>query len=172
MEFNSAFKGLIYIVHLVGYFHGWLLWLSLVFPSPIRSSDLPWNSLTKILFLIPTLILHLLALMSTEIRCGSATARMLRLWVRIPPGPWMSVCFDCCVLSGRGLGDELIPRPEESYRLWCVIVCYLESSWMGRPWPTGMLSPPPPPKAIESTFLKWQWRFFAYLKCSWFLAFN
>jgi len=26
------------------------------------------------------------------------------------------------VLSGRGLCDELIARPEESYRLWCVVV--------------------------------------------------
>jgi len=25
-------------------------------------------------------------------------------------------------LSGRGLCDELITRPEESYRLWCVVV--------------------------------------------------
>jgi hypothetical protein len=25
-------------------------------------------------------------------------------------------------LSGRGLCDGPIPRPEESYRLWCVIV--------------------------------------------------
>jgi len=30
-------------------------------------------------------------------------------------------------LSGRGLCDELITRPEESYRLWCVIVCDLEN---------------------------------------------
>ena len=42
--------------------------------------------------------------------------------VRIPPGAWMSVCCECCVLSGRGLCDELITRPEESHRLWCVIV--------------------------------------------------
>jgi len=28
-------------------------------------------------------------------------------------------------LSGRGLCDELITRPEESYRLWCVVVCDL-----------------------------------------------
>jgi hypothetical protein len=28
-----------------------------------------------------------------------------------------------CVLSGRGLCDGLITRPEESYRLWCVLVC-------------------------------------------------
>ena len=29
------------------------------------------------------------------------------------------------MLSGRGLCDELITRPEESYRLWCV-VCDIE----------------------------------------------
>jgi hypothetical protein len=32
-----------------------------------------------------------------------------------------------CVLSGRGLCDELITRPEESYRLWCFVVCDLEN---------------------------------------------
>jgi len=32
------------------------------------------------------------------------------------------------LLSGRGLRDELITRPEESYRLWWVIVCDLETS--------------------------------------------
>jgi len=31
------------------------------------------------------------------------------------------------VLSGRGLCDELITRPEESYRLWCLFVCDLEN---------------------------------------------
>jgi len=40
----------------------------------------------------------------------------------------MFVCCECCVLSGRGLCDELITRPEEYYRLWCVIVCDLETS--------------------------------------------
>jgi hypothetical protein len=30
----------------------------------------------------------------------------------------------CCVLSGSGLCDELITRPEESYRLWRVVVAY------------------------------------------------
>ena len=38
-----------------------------------------------------------------------------------------------CVLSGRGLCDELITRPEESYRLWCVVVCDLETSRMRMP---------------------------------------
>jgi hypothetical protein len=37
--------------------------------------------------------------------------------------------FVCCVLSGRGLCDELITRPEESYRLWRVVVCDQETSW-------------------------------------------
>jgi hypothetical protein len=36
--------------------------------------------------------------------------------------------FVCCVLSGRGLCDEPITRPEESYRLWCIVVCDLETS--------------------------------------------
>ena len=39
------------------------------------------------------------------------------------------------MLSGRGLCDELITRPEESYRLWCVVACDLETSRMRRPWP-------------------------------------
>jgi len=47
----------------------------------------------------------------------------------------MFVCCDCCVLSGRGLCNELITRPEESYRLRCVVVCDLETSRMRRPWP-------------------------------------
>jgi hypothetical protein len=34
----------------------------------------------------------------------------------------MSVCCECCVLSGRGLCDELITCPEESYRVWGVWV--------------------------------------------------
>jgi len=70
-----------------------------------------------------------------RLRRRSTTARLLRLWVRIPPGAWMSVCCECCVLSGRGLCDELITRPEESYRLWCVVVCDLETSWLRKPWP-------------------------------------
>ena len=65
-------------------------------------------------------------------QCGlrrrSAEARLLRSWVRIPAGAWMFVCCDCYVLSGRGLCKELITRPEESYRLWCVVVCNLETS--------------------------------------------
>jgi hypothetical protein len=35
----------------------------------------------------------------------------------------------CCVLSGRGLCDGLITRPEEAYRLWRVVVCDQKTSW-------------------------------------------
>jgi len=37
-------------------------------------------------------------------------------------------------LSGRGLCDELITRPEESYRLCCVVVCDLKTSRIGAPY--------------------------------------
>jgi hypothetical protein len=69
------------------------------------------------------------------LRCGFVAACLLGLRVRNPPGAWMSVCFECCVLSGRGLCDGLIARPEESYRLWCVVVFELGSSRTTRPWP-------------------------------------
>ena len=61
-------------------------------------------------------------------------ARLLRLWFRIQPWVWRSVCCECCRLSGRGLCDELITRLEESYRLWCVVVCDLETSRIGAPY--------------------------------------
>ena len=81
----------------------------------------------------------------TGLRRRSAAARLLRLRVRIPQGAWMSVCCECCVLSSRGLCDGLITRPEESYRLWCV-VCDIETSWMRRPWPNGGRGVAAPPK--------------------------
>jgi hypothetical protein len=73
------------------------------------------------------------------LRCRSVAAHLLRLWVRIPSGVWMSVVN--VVLSGRGLCDELITHLEESYRLWCVVVFDLETSWKRRPWPTGTVAP-------------------------------
>jgi len=62
------------------------------------------------------------------------TARLLRSWVRIPPGAWIFVCCECRLLSGRGLCDALITRPEESYRMCCVVVCDLETLRMGAPY--------------------------------------
>ena len=44
------------------------------------------------------------------IRRGFAAARLLGLRVRHPSGAWMSVCCECCVLSGTGLSVRLITR--------------------------------------------------------------
>ena len=74
------------------------------------------------------------------LRRKSSAARLLRSWVRIPLGAWMFVCCECCVLSGRGLCDGLITRPEESYRMWRVFVCDQETSKTRRLKPaTGLL---------------------------------
>ena len=46
----------------------------------------------------------------------------------------MSVCYECCVLSGRGLCDELITRPEEPYgcvSVTSVVCCQVEVSATG-----------------------------------------
>jgi len=64
----------------------------------------------------------------------STASRLMRLWVRIPPEAWF-ICCECCILSDRGLCDGMITRPEESYRLWFVVECDLETSRMRRPWP-------------------------------------
>ena len=44
-----------------------------------------------------------------------------------PTGGMDGLSVVSVVLSGRGLCDELITRPEESYRLRCVVVCDLEN---------------------------------------------
>jgi len=46
----------------------------------------------------------------------------------------MFVCCECCVLSGGGLCDELIARPEESYgclSVVSVVCCQVEVSATG-----------------------------------------
>ena len=47
----------------------------------------------------------------------------------------MTVCCECCVLSGRGLCDGLFPRPEESYgclSVVSVVCCQVDVSATGR----------------------------------------
>jgi hypothetical protein len=55
-----------------------------------------------------------------------------------PAGEWMSVSFERCVLSGRGLCVGMITHPEESYRVWCVWVwsCILDNE-AALPGPLG-----------------------------------
>ena len=59
-----------------------------------------------------------------DLRHRSSAVRLMGLRVRISPGPWMSVCCECRVLSGRGLCVGLITLPGQSYRMWrvCVIM--------------------------------------------------
>jgi hypothetical protein len=56
----------------------------------------------------------------------SAAARVLGLRVRMQPKAWMSVCCECCLLSGRSVCEGPIPRPQKSYRVWCARVCVAE----------------------------------------------
>jgi hypothetical protein len=57
------------------------------------------------------------------VRLRSVAERLLGSWVRIPPGAWFLSLVSVYVLSGRGLCDGPIPRPEEYYWLWCVSEC-------------------------------------------------
>jgi hypothetical protein len=111
----------------------------------IRSQSNGWNALTPqslvVLNLLLQLYWHCIEVLCRSqwprvLRCRSVAAHLPRSWVRIPPGAWIFVCCECCVLSDRGLCDELITHPEEFYRLWYVVVCDLEISRMRRrPWP-------------------------------------
>ena len=92
--------------------------------------------LFRLLIIVIYVLLSSMSQWSRGLWCSCEVVRLLRLWVRIPLRGWMFVCCECCVLSGRGLCEELITRPEESYRLWYVVVFDLETSWMRRPWPT------------------------------------
>jgi hypothetical protein len=103
-----------------------------------------------------------------SLRRRSVAARLLGLWVRIPPVAWIFVCCEYCVLSGRGLCDELIIRPEDSYRLWCVVVCDLETSRMRRSRPVLGHSATPPPKKKKMYWnhiaIKWNFGNISVLK--------
>jgi hypothetical protein len=95
-------------------------------------------------------------------RRGSVAFRLLGLRIRIPPGAWMSVSCECCVLSGRGLCVGLITLPEESYRMWCVSDCDREAWIMRRPWPTGAVAPWEKKsfnlyKYINTSVISWKW---------------
>jgi len=48
----------------------------------------------------------------------------------------MKLYYEYFVLSGRSLYDELIIRPEESYRRRCIFVSDQETSTMGKQRPT------------------------------------
>jgi len=66
-------------------------------------------------------------------RRRSATARLLRLWIRIPPGSWNFCCCECCVFSQVEVSATSWSLVQRNPTDWCV-VCDLESSRMTRPW--------------------------------------
>ena len=66
---------------------------------------------------------------SRDWECG----RLLAGTAGSNPTEDMEVCCQLFVLSGKGLRDELVPRPTD-----CGVSEYdRESSKMKRPWPTG-----------------------------------
>ena len=70
------------------------------------------------------------------------------------PTEGMDVSREDCVLSGRGLCNEPITHPDESYRLWCVILCDLETSGMRRPWSTGVCCAKKKDSTLSSNHVK------------------
>jgi len=74
-----------------------------------------------------------------SLRRGPAASPLVGLRIPIPPGAWMSVSCQSCVLSCRGNCVGLITRPGESYRMWRIWMW----SWsfdMRRTWPAkGLL---------------------------------
>ena len=149
MGFNSVFKGLRQVERIKGRdarlsaYNGGadlfvrvyeILWPGKCVSLKHENEIISKNWLFKLIQLLPEYNTDSRSQWPRGLRRRSTASRLLRVWVRIPPGAWMSVCCECCVLSGRGLCDELITRPEESYRLWCVVVCDIETSRMRRPW--------------------------------------
>ena len=94
------------------------------------AEGIPKEYLPPFLYLLITRLPVTVAAQSKAQVCGSSPAENVG---SNTAEALMSVCCDLCVLSGRGLCDELIKCPEESYRLWCVVVCDLETSLMRRP---------------------------------------
>ena len=112
----------------------------LIFKEEVEAAPSYYNIFFLIAFLCEVFIRNIIIRLGINYTCKcrpqwpralrrrSSAARLLRLWVRIPPGAWMFVCCECCVLPGKGLCDGLITRPGESYRLWRVVLCDQEAS--------------------------------------------
>jgi hypothetical protein len=84
------------------------------------------------------------------LRRKSAAARLLRLWVRIPPGAWMFVVvsFVCCQIEVSATSWSTVQRSPTD---WRVVVCDLETSWMRGFWLTGGCRAQNNPKTLSCT---------------------
>ena len=115
---------------------------ALTFSSPSTDTNSKTNQILtsdcigkRILFILNIHLKYGRSQWQHHLRRTSATARLLGLWVRTPPEVRISVSCECCVLSVRGLCHRMVTRPDESYRMWCVVVCDLETSRQRRLWP-------------------------------------
>jgi hypothetical protein len=118
--------------------------LRLGFPCGLFPSDFI-TFRTHVTGPVHPIFLYLNILIRTILRRRSAAARLLGLRVRIPLGAWMSVCCECCVLSGRGLLWMLCVVRQRSLRradhpsrgvlptVVCLAECDREAKTMKRP---------------------------------------
>ena len=75
------------------------------------------------------------------LRRRSAAARLLRLWVRIPPGAWMFVCCECCQVEVSATSWSLVQRsPTDCGVSLCVISKNLKNEEaMERDWVASVI---------------------------------
>ena len=74
-----------------------------------------------------------------RLRRRSTAARLLRSWVRIPPGAWIFICCECCQVEVSVTRWSLVQRnPTECGVLLCVI---LKPRDWGGPAPLGAVAP-------------------------------
>ena len=104
-------------------------------PCPRREKNHDYSKfvptyIKSITLSIPRFRIWRLQQWSSGLRRQSATNRFLGLQVRNPLWAWKCILW---VLSGRGLRDGLIPRPEKPYQLWRVWLNVIRktSTWGG-----------------------------------------
>jgi hypothetical protein len=109
-----------------------LAYVELLAVSPKKTNIFPWIYYQSIGHTLGQ-ILDLVAGPRGRAVCGRSFTR----FAHSNRAGSMYVCRDCCVLSGRSLCVGPITRPEESYRLWCAVVCDSKTSTVRKLWPIG-----------------------------------
>jgi hypothetical protein len=99
-----------------------LSWIVFILPFHPRTEIVCLRNCTFIFAFLQTRWWTNWSLWPRGLRRGFAAARLLGLRFRIPPGEWVFVSCECCVLSCRGFCIGLMTRLEESYRVCCVFV--------------------------------------------------
>jgi hypothetical protein len=85
------------------------------------------------IYLYRPIFIHCRSRWPRGLRRGSAAACLLGLRVRIPPGQWLYISCDCCVLEFSATGRSLVRRsPTECG----ASECDRDASTMRRPWHT------------------------------------